>query len=76
MENDALARFWFLYEGVQPIKNPTAGWIINALKKLAKEADEVIVATDFDREGELIGAEAVSIMGLSPEIKIKKRASG
>ncbi len=55
-----------------PIKSPTAGWLINALKKLAKEADEVIVATDFDREGELIGAEAVSIMELSPDVKIQR----
>ena len=28
---------------------------LNVLKKLAKEADEFIVATDFDTEGEVIG---------------------
>ncbi len=28
---------------------------LNVLKKLAKESDEFIVATDFDREGEVIG---------------------
>ncbi len=29
------------------------------MRKLAKEADEVVIATDFDREGELIGLEAL-----------------
>jgi len=39
--------------------DPTARKIMNALKDLSTGADEVIVATDFDREGELIGAEAI-----------------
>ncbi|MCD6384077.1 MAG: DNA topoisomerase I, partial [Thermoplasmata archaeon] len=30
-----------------------------ALKKLAREAEGIIIATDYDREGELIGKEAV-----------------
>ncbi|AHY47026.1 DNA topoisomerase I [Rubrobacter radiotolerans] len=33
-----------------------------AIKSLAKKADSVIVATDYDREGELIGVEALSIV--------------
>lgn len=33
--------------------------IINAIKTLIKESDEVIIATDYDREGELIGMETV-----------------
>lgn len=33
--------------------------IINAIVSLIKESDEVIIATDFDREGELIGMETV-----------------
>lgn len=53
-----------------PVKNTTAKWIMNALQNLAKQVDTVIVATDFDREGELIGAEAVSLMNLKPDIKI------
>ena len=35
--------------------------IIRSLKNLAKKADEVIIATDFDREGELIGKDAMNI---------------
>ena len=33
--------------------------MVKAVRKLAKEADEVVIATDFDREGELIGHEAL-----------------
>lgn len=36
--------------------------IIRALKSLAKKADEVVIATDYDREGELIGADARSVV--------------
>lgn len=41
-------------------KKPAEKGIIRSLKSLAKKADEIIIATDFDREGELIGADAVS----------------
>ena len=37
----------------------SAGRIMSALKQLAASVDEVIIATDYDREGELIGLEAV-----------------
>ncbi|MHB1389628.1 MAG: DNA topoisomerase I [Thermoleophilia bacterium] len=43
------------------IKAPAAKAVINALKKTAKDADRVIIATDFDREGELIGLEALDL---------------
>lgn len=36
--------------------------IIAALKKLAKKAEKVTIATDDDREGEAIGAEALRMM--------------
>ncbi|MCI0480058.1 MAG: DNA topoisomerase, partial [Candidatus Dadabacteria bacterium] len=45
-----------------PVKVPTAHWIVSALNVLSKEADEIIIATDYDREGELIGAEALEVM--------------
>jgi DNA topoisomerase-1 len=41
------------------IKAPSAKSVVNALKKTAKDAGSVIIATDFDREGELIGLEAL-----------------
>ena len=40
--------------------DPSAKKIMNALKDLAAGVDEIIVATDYDREGELIGAEALA----------------
>ena len=44
------------------VKKPAEKEIIRTLKNLAKKADEVIIATDFDREGELIGSDAVSMV--------------
>jgi DNA topoisomerase-1 len=44
------------------IKQPTDKNVVKAIKKLAKEADELVIATDFDREGELIGLEALEEM--------------
>src|SRR5829696_5311200 len=35
--------------------------VAEAVKSLAKKADRVVIATDFDREGELIGVEALSL---------------
>jgi DNA topoisomerase-1 len=46
----------------QLIKQPTDKNVVKAIKKLAKEADELVIATDFDREGELIGLEALEEM--------------
>lgn len=58
---------------IQPVKKVTAKNIANVLKKLAKEHNEVIVATDYDREGELIGVEALGILKeANLGIKIKR----
>ena len=46
----------------QLIKEPTDKNVVKAIKKMAKEADELVIATDFDREGELIGLEALEEM--------------
>ena len=41
------------------IKEPTDKNVVRALRKVAKDADDLVIATDFDREGELIGLEAL-----------------
>lgn len=43
-------------------KKPIEKKIIKALIKLSKEADGIIIATDYDREGELIGYDAYSVI--------------
>jgi DNA topoisomerase I len=35
--------------------------VAEAVRSLSKKADRVVIATDFDREGELIGVEALSL---------------
>src|ERR1700712_475994 len=51
------------------IKEPTDKNVVKAIKKLAKEADELVIATDFDREGELIGLEALEeMLDSNPEL--------
>jgi len=47
--------------------------IISALKTAAKDADEVVIATDADREGEAIGVEALNYMKESnPKLKVER----
>ncbi len=41
------------------IPEPTDKNVVKAIRKLAEGADEVVIATDYDREGELIGLEAL-----------------
>ncbi|MBC7333309.1 MAG: DNA topoisomerase I, partial [Actinobacteria bacterium] len=43
-------------------KVPIQKKIIQALKKVSDEADEIIIATDYDREGELIGYDAWQVI--------------
>lgn len=43
-------------------KRTTADRIVSAVRQLASEADRITIATDFDREGELIGKEAYEIV--------------
>src|SRR3954447_17098343 len=51
------------------IKEPTDKNVVKAIKKVAKEADELVIATDFDREGELIGLEALDeMLDANPEL--------
>ncbi len=41
------------------VKEATDKNVVKAVRKVAKAADEIVIATDFDREGELIGLEAL-----------------
>jgi DNA topoisomerase I len=43
------------------LKSVSEKGVADAVKSLAKKADQVVIATDFDREGELIGVEALSL---------------
>src|SRR5215208_821029 len=41
------------------VPEPTDKNVVKAVRKLAKDADTIVIATDYDREGELIGLEAL-----------------
>ncbi|MDR2714263.1 MAG: topoisomerase DNA-binding C4 zinc finger domain-containing protein [Coriobacteriales bacterium] len=43
-------------------KLPAEKGIIRSIKNLANKAESVIIATDFDREGELIGSDALAMV--------------
>jgi DNA topoisomerase-1 len=51
---------------VKPVRKVSAPSIAKVLRELASSSDKVYVATDFDREGELIGSEAVEY-SIGPE---------
>jgi DNA topoisomerase I len=54
-------------------KTPAEKEIIRALKNLAKKADSVIIGTDFDREGELIGSDALrQIQQVAPDVPVSR----
>jgi DNA topoisomerase-1 len=58
---------WFKVDPAELIdakieKIPIQKKIIQALVKVASEADEIIIATDYDREGELIGYDAMQVV--------------
>jgi DNA topoisomerase-1 len=61
---------WSLKYLGEMIEKPDLAWIVDggasttmvALRAAAKGADELIIATDYDREGELIGHEALEIL--------------
>ena len=55
------------------VKTPTQEGIVNALKRLARDADHVVIATDYDREGELIGKEAFELVReVNPDVQIDR----
>ncbi|MHC1610283.1 MAG: DNA topoisomerase I [Candidatus Methanospirareceae archaeon] len=47
--------------------------IVKALEEIAKNADTVTIATDYDREGELIGVEALRIIKkINPDVNVDR----
>ncbi|WNY23095.1 DNA topoisomerase 1 [Methanimicrococcus hongohii] len=47
--------------------------IVTALKVIGKKADHVTIATDYDREGELIGVEALTLVqSVNPDVKFDR----
>lgn len=58
----------------EPEKKVLAPSIVSTAKKVSEGIDEIIVATDYDREGELIGVEVLDAMGESVSDIPKKRA--
>jgi DNA topoisomerase-1 len=57
----------------EPLKRVTEAGIVGTLQDMVREFDRVIIATDFDREGELIGAEALELLRkVHPGIEVKR----
>lgn len=55
------------------VKTPSEKEIIRSLKNLAAKADSVIIATDFDREGELIGSDAQDMIRMAaPDVPMRR----
>jgi DNA topoisomerase-1 len=59
----------------QLVPEPTDKNVVKAVRKLAKDADAIVIATDFDREGELIGLEALQ-QALEANPKVAAREIG
>jgi DNA topoisomerase-1 len=56
-----------------PLKRVTETRIVEALRSVVREFDRVVLATDFDREGELIGWECLEILrAVHPTIEVRR----
>ncbi len=52
------------------VKVPTQKSVVKAIRKEAKGAESLVIATDYDREGELIGVEALDqVLDVNPKLK-------
>lgn len=58
----------------QPEKKILIPSIVNVVKGMLSDVDEIIIATDFDREGELIGVEVLEAIDHAAEAVPKRRA--
>ena len=54
------------------VKSPTQENIVRTLRELALKADEAVIATDYDREGELIGKEAYELVREQTDVPISR----
>ncbi|MCQ4332209.1 DNA topoisomerase I [Natronomonas sp. F2-12] len=54
------------------VKTPTQENIVRTLKELSGRADRATIATDYDREGELIGKEAYELIREETDIPIER----
>jgi DNA topoisomerase-1 len=52
---------------------PVKKELVTALQRIAKDADAIVLATDYDREGELIGVEALNIIKeIKPDVAVDR----
>ncbi|MEF8784210.1 MAG: DNA topoisomerase I, partial [Haloarculaceae archaeon] len=54
------------------VKSPTKENIVQTLEELARRAETVIIATDYDREGELIGKEAYELVRAETDVPVER----
>jgi DNA topoisomerase-1 len=54
------------------VKSPTKENIVQTLKELARRAETVSIATDYDREGELIGKEAYELVREETDVPVRR----
>ncbi len=55
----------------EPLKKVTETGIVRALQSIVRKFDRVVIATDFDREGELIGLECLELLlAVHPKIEV------
>lgn len=69
---DAVPPRELVYAKPEKKVDPSARKIMSALRDLVTQTDEVIIATDFDREGELIGVEALELAKTNARIRRAK----
>ncbi len=56
-----------------PFKRVTETGIVSALRSIVRQFERVIIATDFDREGELIGLECLEILReVHPHLEVRR----
>src|SRR5213592_4882224 len=58
---------------MEPIRHESPPALHDTLRRLAEGTDEVVLATDYDREGELIGVEALeTLRGQRPDLPARR----